>query len=228
MTLSTVFNVTLLPVSCAFQFWTLRAILYLSIVNELDVYVATSMRRRSDFRDMARDSELIFRHDGLTRFRPRFFDPTMSAAEGHEDKGLIECLMVKCAKALVYFAGESDSFGKDAEVSMALSLGKPVIILCPTTAKGEQRKRFFRDTHPLSRMVHMATGIPVGAIVTNDVNVVARLLERQFDNRMEYDLEQTGNGYFRVKERLTESVVRLQTSDRLIRESYWNYYHGVE
>jgi hypothetical protein len=26
VTLSTVFNVTLLPVSCAFQFWTLRAI----------------------------------------------------------------------------------------------------------------------------------------------------------------------------------------------------------
>jgi len=62
--------------------------------------------------------------------------------------------MVKCAKALVYFAGESDSFGKDAEVSMALSLGKPVIILCPTTAKGEQRMKFFRDTHLLSRMVY--------------------------------------------------------------------------
>jgi len=34
----------------------------------------------------------------------------------------------------------------------------------------------------------MATGIPVGAIVTNDVGVVARLLERLFDNKMEYDL----------------------------------------
>ncbi len=202
--------------------------LFLSIVNELDVYVATSMRRRSDFRDMNRDCDVIFKRDGLRRFRIRYFDPTLSAADGHEDKGLIECLMVKCAKALVYFAGDSDSFGKDAEVSMALSLGKPVIILCPATPRGEQRMRFFRDVHPLSRMVQMETGIAVGAMVTNDPLVVAQLLERLFDNRMEYDIDQKGDGYFRLRERLTQSVVRLQTNDRMLRESYWNYYHGVE
>jgi hypothetical protein len=39
----------------------------------------------------------------------RYFDPTLSAAEGHEDKGLIECLMVKCAKAVVYCARERES-----------------------------------------------------------------------------------------------------------------------
>jgi hypothetical protein len=201
--------------------------LYLSLVNELDVYVATSMRKRSDFRDMNRDCGYIFGEDQLSRFRIRYFDPTLSAAEGHEDKGLIECLMVKRAKALVYFAGEADSFGKDAEVTMALSLGKPVIILCPSTAKGEQRRRFFRDTHPLSRMVHMETGIAVGSIVTNDTAAVARLLERLFDNRMEYDLEQRGDSYFRLKDRLTGSVVRLQTNFLMLRESFWNYYHKV-
>jgi hypothetical protein len=51
----------------------------------------------------------------------------VSAAEGHEDKGLIECLMVKCAKALVYCAGDRESYGKDAEAAIALSLGKPII-----------------------------------------------------------------------------------------------------
>ncbi len=80
--------------------------LYLSIVNELDVYVATSMRKRSDFREMSRDTARIFGQPALQRLRLRYFDPTISAAEGHEDKGLIECLMVKCAKALIYFAGE--------------------------------------------------------------------------------------------------------------------------
>jgi hypothetical protein len=199
--------------------------LYLSIVNELDVYVATSMRRRSDFRDMSRDTARIFGHPPLRLLRLRYFDPTISAAEGHEDKGLIECLMVKCAKALIYFAGESDSFGKDAEVSMALSQGKPVIILCPTTEKGEQRMKFFRDIHPLSRMIQMETGIPVGAMITNDPTVAARLLERIFINSMEYDLVQTNDGYLRLKERLTQSVVRLQTSDQMLRQSFLHYYH---
>ncbi len=202
--------------------------LYLSIVNELDVYVATSMRRRSDFRDMSRDCEVIFRHEGLARFAVRYFDPTLSAADCHEDKGLIECLMVKCAKALLYFAGESDSFGKDSEVSMALSLGKPVIILCPPTEKGEQRMKVFRDIHPLSRLIEMSTGVAVGAIVTKEPLVAAQLLERLFDNTMEYDLEHNGDGYFRLRERLTRSVVRLQTNNRMLRESFWNYYHGVD
>jgi hypothetical protein len=199
--------------------------LYLSIVNELDVYVATSMRKRSDFRDMSRDTARIFGQPSLRLLRLRYFDPTISAAEGHEDKGLIECLMVKCAKALIYFAGESDSFGKDAEVSMALSQGKPVIILCPTTEKGEQRMKFFRDIHPLSRMIQMETGIPVGAMITNDPMLAAKLLERIFTNSMEYDLVQTTDGYLRLKERLTQSVVRLQTSDQMLRQSFLHYYH---
>ena len=198
--------------------------LYLSIVNELDVYVATSMRRRDDFRDMSRDCEFIFSQNGLRRFRVRYFDPTLSASKGHEDKGLIECLMVKCAKALVYFAGYRDSFGKDAEVSMALSQGKPVIILCPNNPRGKQRMQFFRDTHPLSRLVDMETGVTIGAMVTDDTGVVAQLLQRLFDNRMEYDVEQKGDGYFRLRERLTDSVVRFQTNDALLDQSFSNYY----
>ena len=192
--------------------------------TELDVYVATSMRKRNDFREMNRDTARIFSQPNLRTLRIRYFDPTISAADGHEDKGLIECLMVKCAKALIYFAGESDSFGKDAEVSMALNLGKPVIILCPATEKGEQRMKFFRDIHPLSRMIQMETGIPVGAMITNDPLLAAKLLERIFTNSMEYDLVQTDDGYVRLKERLTQSVVRLQTSDQMLRRSFSYYY----
>jgi len=201
--------------------------LYLSIVNELDVYVATSMRRRDDFRNMARDCEYIFKQQGLRRFRLRYFDPTMSAAENHEDKGLIECLMVKCAKALLYFAGDKDSFGKDAEVAMALSLGRPVVILCPDDANGETRMKFFRDVHPLGRLIRFENGVACGAIVTQKRDVAAKLLERIFDNGMEYDIEQNGDGYFRLRERLTGSVVRLQTNSEIVRESFFNYYHNI-
>jgi hypothetical protein len=86
---------------------------YLSMVGDLDVYVATSMRNRKDFREMATACEQIFSDSRLQRLRLRYFDPTLSAAAGHEDKGLIECLMVKCAKALVYCAGDKESYGKE-------------------------------------------------------------------------------------------------------------------
>lgn len=199
--------------------------LYLSIVNELDVYVATSMRDRADFRNMAREVEHIFKRPTLNQLNIRYFDPTMSAADGHEDKGLIECLMVKCARAVLYFAGENDTFGKDAEIAMAMSLGKPVIIYCPDTEKGKQREQIFRDIHPLSRLIEFATGVATGAIVTRNPDIAAQLLERIFTNKMEYDLEHKGDGYFRARERLTNSVVRLQTSSAIIRETFWNYYH---
>ena len=197
--------------------------LYLSMVNELDVYVATSMRSRANFRQMADTCEFIFSHQQLKDLHLRYFDPTMSAAEGHEDKGLIECLMVKCAKALVYCAGEKESYGKDAEAAMALSLGKPVIFMCDES----QRMQFYREVHPLSRLINFRTGVAVGAMVTDDRTKVVQLLGRLFENRMVYYLEQHPSrpGYLRLKEEITESIVRLHTNDRLLVETFWNHYN---
>lgn len=195
---------------------------YLSMVGDLDVYVATSMRTRKDFREMATACEQIFSDAALAELQLRYFDPTMSAAAGHEDKGLIECLMVKCAKVLVYCAGDKDSYGKDAEAAMALSLGKPVIFYCDQ----ERKRRFFRDVHPLSRLIEFKTGVAVGAMATDSLEDVSKLLYRIFENKMEYVLEQPKPNYLRLKERLTGSVVRLQTNDIMLTETFWNHYHN--
>lgn len=196
--------------------------LYLSLVSELDVYVATSMRSRQDFRSMANACEQIFGHEKVMPLHLRYFDPTLSAAGGHEDKGLIECLMVKCAKALVYCAGEKESYGKDAEAAMALSLGKPVIFYCDQ----EQRSSFYRDVHPLSRLIQFETGVAVGAMVTDSLAEVSELLYRWFENKMEYVLERPKPGYLRLRESLTNSVVRVQTSDELLSATFWNHYNA--
>ena len=193
---------------------------YLSMVGDLDVYVATSMRSRQDFREMAAVCENIFSDQRLKELQLRYFDPTLSAAAGHEDKGLIECLMVKCARVLVYCAGDRESYGKDVEAAMALSLGKPVIFYCDRS----QRKRFYRDVHPLSRLIDFETGVAVGAMVTDSLDEVSELLYRIFENKMEYELEQPKKDYLRLKEKLTGSVVRLQTNDLMLSETFWNYY----
>ncbi|OGO18094.1 MAG: hypothetical protein A2Z15_06065 [Chloroflexi bacterium RBG_16_50_11] len=194
---------------------------YLSMVGDLDVYVATSMRTRYDFRTMADFCERVFGDERLKSLNIRYFDPTLSAARHHEDKGLIECLMVKCAKALVMHAGARDSFGKDAEATMALSLGKPVVIFC----NEEGRKKFFKEVHPLSRLIHFDTGVAVGALVTSSERDVSELLYRTLTNKMQYVLEQREPGYLILKEKLTNCIVRLQTNDDYLRETFWNYYH---
>ena len=171
---------------------------------------------------MAETCEIIFSDQRLKDLHLRYFDPTMSAADGHEDKGLIECLMVKCAKVLVYCAGEKESYGKDAEAAMALSLGKPVVFYCDQ----QQRGRFYRDVHPLSRLIHFDTGVAVGAVIADKREHVSELLYRILTNTMQYELERPREGYYRLKEKLTGSVVRLQTGDELLRETFWNYYHN--
>ena len=130
--------------------------------------------------------------------------------------------MVKCAKVLIYNAGLSDSYGKDAEAAMALSLGKPVVIF----ADDDFRSKFFRDIHPLSRLINVESGVVVGAMVTTSERDVVQLLLRILTNSVEYELEQLRPQYLVLKERITGSVVRLQTSDALLRETFWNHYHS--
>jgi hypothetical protein len=195
--------------------------LYLSMVEGLDVYVATSMRTREHFRRMATFCEEVFSQSELKSLHIRYFDPTMSAAEGHVDKGLIECLMVDAAKILVYYAGDRESLGKDFEAAMALSRGKPVIVYCDD----EEKEHLYRDVHPLMRLIEFDTGVPVGAMVTNNIESVGTLIRRLLDNNMEYDLSKTALGSLHLTERLTGSLVRLQTHDKLLQETFWNYYH---
>jgi hypothetical protein len=180
------------------------------------------MRSRQNFRDMAEACEKIFSDPRLQHLHLRYFDPTLSAARGHEDKGLIECLMVKCAKVLVYCEGEKESYGKDAEAAMALSLGKPVIFYCDHGKK----TNFYRDVHPLARLIDFRTGVAVGAIVSDKIDEVAELLARIFENRMEYRIEHHASrpGYLKLIEKLTASVMRLQTDDELLTKTFWNNY----
>lgn len=204
--------------------------IYLSSCNDLDVYVATSMRNRQDFRDMAATCERIFRSPALGKYNLRYFDPTLSAAKYHEDKGIIECLVVKTAKVLLYFSQHKESLGKVSEYAMALSLGKPVIVLCPDDARGKELYRFYRDAHPLMRLVEFETGIVKGAMVTHKIDEAITLLEWIFSNNMAYDLarKEGTDAYYLLRERLTGTTVRVITDDKLLAETFWNNWHGIE
>lgn len=107
---------------------------------------------------------------------------------------------------------------------MALSLGKPVIFYCDRGVK----TRFYRDVHPLARLIDFRSGVAVGAIVAAEIDEVAELLRRIFANEMEYELRhhESRPEYLKLHERLTDSVVRLQTDDELLITAFWNNYHS--
>lgn len=197
--------------------------LYLSLCNDLDVYVATSMRNKKDFLEMANFCESVFKNSKIKDMHLRYFDPTISAADTHEDKGLIECLMVRSARILIYSAGLKDSYGKDAEAAMALSMGKPTIFYCKET---NGKAKFYKDVHPLSRLVNFRTGVAGGVMVCEKVSEVIDIIYRLVSNKMQYKLEQKGenSGFYLLKESLTDSVVRVQTNNKLLASAFWNNY----
>ena len=205
--------------------------LYLSLLNDMDVYVATSMRSKDDFLKMANNCYDIFHEPKIKKLNLRYFDPTISAAEGHDDKGLIECLMVQCAKILIYSSGDKDSYGKDAEAAMALSSGKPVIFYCPD----DIRYNVSKNIHPLTKLIDFNTGVANGAMIAKNLPEVCECLNRLLNNNMQYAfccekvaIEENGQkiekSYYKLKELLTSSNVRVQTSDLFLSNSFWNYF----
>ena len=85
---------------------------------------------------------------------------------------------------------------------------------------------FYRDVHPLSRLINMKNGVAGGTIVCSSKQEVIDILHKLFSDDMEYTVEQKKNhsGYYLLKEKTTGSVVRVQTNDKLISSSFWNYY----
>ena len=80
----------------------------------------------------------------------------------------------------------------------------------------------------MSRLIKFDNGVAVGAMIAESVEQVTELLIRLFENRMQYKLEQhpRGSGYLRLIEPETGSVVRVQTNNVLLTETFWNHYHN--
>jgi hypothetical protein len=102
------------------------------VSDHLDVYVATSMRQRHEYAEVADFARAVFTHDRIRPLNLRYFDPTQAFCHDRIDKGLAEALMLRRAQCTLYLAQESDTFGKDSELASTLAQGKPVIAYVPS------------------------------------------------------------------------------------------------
>ena len=98
----------------------------------MDVYFATSMRKRWEFEDLFDFVNGLMDQPVLRGLNLRHFDPTQAFTKDRVDKGLVESLMLKRAKCTVYSVQDTDTLGKDSELAATLAQGKPVIAYVPT------------------------------------------------------------------------------------------------
>ena len=99
--------------------------------DHMDVYVATSMREKHEFREISDFTSKVFGSPQLKDLNLRWFDPTQAWVKSRVDKGLAEALMLKRAECTVYLAQVSDTLGKDSELASTLAQGKTVVAYVP-------------------------------------------------------------------------------------------------
>ena len=66
-------------------------------------------------------------------------------------------------------------------------------------------------------------------MVCENEREVIRLVKRILTNQMEYviDRKYPDRAYYLLKERTTDSIVRIQTDSRLLSSVFWNSYHPM-
>ena len=203
---------------------------YLSMPH-MDVYVATSMRNDEDFKSHHEFVREVFMHPLVSPLKLRYFDPTLSFVDDRITKGLIECLMIRRAKATIYNAGEKDSLGKDSELAATLAQGKPVIAYVPTDDQDEgkrsklnRRADIFKVDHPLGLQINISSGVAHGIVVVRSPDQCATMLRKFLLNDLQLSIvHEMGN--FKLIEHDTGSVLRVVTDDAQLTHSFWTYFH---
>jgi len=214
---------------------------HINSAAEMDVYVATSMRDERDYIEMKTFIDQVFGRKDIARLNLRYFDPTQAYCPNKHDKGLVECLMIRCAKVTIYCAQRQDTMGKDSELAITLGLGKPVIVYVPYGDNDEdrdaykRRARVFAEVHPLSLQVNQVTGNTNGIILVRDANQCADVLYAIARNQLkvtisrevEHDpLSGETSIFWVLREAVTgnNSVIRVATGRRHLRTAFWSAF----
>ena len=207
----------------------------------MDVYVATSMRDERDYREMHSFISNVFERHDVARLNLRYFDPTQAYCPNKYDKGLVECLMIRCANVTIYCAQKQDTMGKDSELAITLGLGKPVIVYVPRGESAEdkvaynRRARIFSDVHPLSLQVDQRTGNSNGIMLVRDANECANVLYAIAKNQLRVEVrrevehdslsgEATTNWVLREIVTPNRSVIRVATGWKHLRTAFWSAF----
>lgn len=202
---------------------------YLKNIENIDVYVATSMRDDKEYHDMYNFVAKTFEDENLKELNLRYFDPTLCFCESRIDKGIIECLLVRTAKVTIYCAQEGDTFGKDSELAATLCQGKPAIIYVPQSDDPEKkealdkRAKVFKEFHPLGLQVGVYDGVARGVIVVRSPESCARILYKILTNDLDVDIVREQHGTV-LRESETNSVVRVMSGWNELSNAFWNNF----
>jgi hypothetical protein len=89
----------------------------------------------------------------------------------------------------------------------------------------DKRANVLKDAHPLGLQTNLNTGVANGVLVVRSIDHCAELVKRILLNKMEFEVEDTSEGYAMLREKISGCVFRVMTADRLLTNSFWNFYN---
>lgn len=88
----------------------------------------------------------------------------------------------------------------------------------------DKRARVLKETHPLGLQTNLSTGVANGVLVARTVENCAILVRKILLNNLGFDIEDLQDGYVHLRETTTGCIFRVMTADRLLSNSFWNFY----
>ncbi len=91
----------------------------------------------------------------------------------------------------------------------------------------DRRAKTLRVTHPLGIQVNLNTGVANGVLVVRQVDHCAELVRRVVQGELELEIEEgdkNGMKYLYLKEKLSNCIFRVVTGDKMLTNSFWNFY----
>jgi len=95
----------------------------------------------------------------------------------------------------------------------------------------DKRATTLMETHPLGIQVNLISGVANGVLVVRNDNDCARLLYSILMNDMRFEIGTKTirkEKYVYLREKISKSIFRVKTGDKILDNSFWNFYIGPQ
>lgn len=91
----------------------------------------------------------------------------------------------------------------------------------------DKRASTLVDDHPLGIQVHLENGVANGVLVARSINDCVAIVRSILLNKIDVYLDNViiqGTEFLVLKERVSNCIFRVESSDKLLTNSFWNFY----
>jgi hypothetical protein len=92
------------------------------------------------------------------------------------------------------------------------------------TGHYDKRAKVLKEVHPLGLQTNLNTGVANGLLVARSIEECAHLVRQILLNCMAFSIEKDSEGNVLLKEVITQCTFRVMAADRLLTNSFWNFY----